>query len=239
MITLYTFGPYFGMPDGSPFCIKAEVLLKMSGLPYRLDHGGFMKAPKGKQPYIVDGSTTVADSTFIRWHLEQAHGIDFDTGLSAEQKAAGWAIEKLCEDNIYWGIVRDRWMNDTNFDKGPRQYFDKAPALLRPLIIAKTRRNVKANLHGQGLGRHSVADGERIVAHGIGALSALIGDKPFLMGDTPCGADATVFAWAVGLLCPHFDGPTHRAALSHANLVAYRDRGMARWYPEMAASKAA
>jgi hypothetical protein len=36
MITLYTFGPYFGLPDPSPFVLKAEILLKMAelGLPH-------------------------------------------------------------------------------------------------------------------------------------------------------------------------------------------------------------
>ena len=30
MITLYTFGPYFGLPDGSPFVTKAMFLLKIA-----------------------------------------------------------------------------------------------------------------------------------------------------------------------------------------------------------------
>ena len=46
MITLYTFGPAFGLPDPSPFVMKAEVLLKMADLPYRVDTTGFRKAPK-------------------------------------------------------------------------------------------------------------------------------------------------------------------------------------------------
>jgi glutathione S-transferase len=235
MITLYTFGPMFGLPDPSPFCMKGEVLLKMSGLPYRLDHSGFMKAPKGKQPYLDDGGTLVADSTFIRWHLEKAHKIDFDRGLDAGGKATALAFAKLCEDHLYFGMVRDRWVNYDNFDKGPRRFFDSAPALLRPLIIAKTRRGVRATLHGQGLGRHSVAETEQIVIEGIDALADFIGDKPYLMGNAPCGADATTFSWVAGFLNPHFDGPIHRAAMSRANLVAYRDRGMARWYPDFKA----
>jgi len=48
MITLYSFGPGFGLPDPSPFVTKAEVLLKMAELPYRTDTTGFKKAPKGK-----------------------------------------------------------------------------------------------------------------------------------------------------------------------------------------------
>ena len=84
MITLYTFGPAFGLPDPSPFVTKAEVLLKMAGLPYRMDTKGFRKAPKGKLPYIRDGEDIIADSTFIRLHLEKRYNIDFDEGAFAE-----------------------------------------------------------------------------------------------------------------------------------------------------------
>jgi hypothetical protein len=50
MITLYNFGPAFGLPDPSPFVMKVETLLKMAKLPYRTDATGFAKAPKGKIP---------------------------------------------------------------------------------------------------------------------------------------------------------------------------------------------
>jgi len=103
VITLHTFGPFFGLPDPSPFVMKAETLLKMAQLPYRTDSGGFSKAPKGKLPYIEDDGTIIADSTFIRWHLEKKYRIDFDRGLDAAQKATGWAFEKMIEDNLYWG----------------------------------------------------------------------------------------------------------------------------------------
>ena len=82
MITLYTFGPAWGLPDPSPFVTKAMVLLKMSGLPFETDSGGFRKAPRGKLPYIRDGEEVVADSTLIRLHLERRHNIDFDQGLT-------------------------------------------------------------------------------------------------------------------------------------------------------------
>ena len=61
MITLYGFGPAFGLPDPSPFVIKVEVLLKMAGLEFRTDANGFRKAPKRKLPYIDDGGTIVAE----------------------------------------------------------------------------------------------------------------------------------------------------------------------------------
>ncbi len=45
MITLYTFGPAFGLPDPSPFCLKAMALLKMSGLEHTCTPGDVRKAP--------------------------------------------------------------------------------------------------------------------------------------------------------------------------------------------------
>ena len=155
MITLYAFGPAFGLPDPSPFVTKAEMLLKLARLAYRVDTGGFRKAPKGKLPYIDDDGTIVADSSFIRLHLERKHGIDFDAGLTAERRAVAWAIEKMCEDHLYWAVVRDRWIDDANFAAGPAKFFEKVPAPVRPLVVAVIRRKVRSGLKAHGLGRHT------------------------------------------------------------------------------------
>ncbi|WP_246729856.1 glutathione S-transferase N-terminal domain-containing protein [Methylocystis sp. MJC1] len=78
MLKIYAFGPAPGLPDWSPFVIKAMTLLKMAGVDYVVDTSGFRKAPKGKLPYIEDDGVMVADSTFIRLHLEKTRAIDFD-----------------------------------------------------------------------------------------------------------------------------------------------------------------
>lgn len=70
MITLHTTGPMFGLPHPSPFVIKADVLLKMSGVEYNDAPMKFGGAPKGKVPYIKDGDVVLGDSYFIRRHLE-------------------------------------------------------------------------------------------------------------------------------------------------------------------------
>lgn len=93
MSTLYTFGPAFGLPDPSPFVIKAEMLLKLARLDYRADTHGFSKASKGKLPYIVDDGETVADSTFIRWHIEKKYGTDFDAPLNEQERAEPTAVD--------------------------------------------------------------------------------------------------------------------------------------------------
>jgi len=234
MITLYTFGSSAGLPDISPFVMKAEVLLKMAGLPYRTDTTGFRKAPKGKLPYIADDGEIIADSTFIRWHLERRHGIDFDHGLTAEQKAIGWAFEKMAEDNLYWVIVDQRWMDDENFDHGARNFFAAVPALVRPLVIAMVRRKVRGMLQAQGMGRHTDDEKAALGGRSIAAIADFLGDKPYLMGADPCGADASTFAFVAGMLCPHFRSPVRDAAKRYDNLRRYVGRMTARYYPDCA-----
>ena len=69
---------------------------------------------------------------------------------------------------------------------------------------------------------------------GMDAVADILGAKPFLLGDRPCGADATAFAFIAGALTPFFDDPARDKAMKRANLVAYRDRGMAEWFPQFA-----
>ncbi len=239
MITLYTFAPFFGLPDASPFVTKAMVLLKLANLSYREDRGGFKKAPKGKLPYLDDDGTIVADSTLIRFHLERKYGLDLDAGLDPTQRAVAWAVEKMCEEHLYWAIVATRWLDDANFAKGPAHFFDSLPWPLRPIVAALVRRRVASAARGQGLARHSPAERDRLAIHDIDALAVLLGDKAFLMGDSPCGADATVFAFVANLLPPQFDTPLLAATRRHENLVAYRDRLMAAYFSERAESPAA
>ena len=65
------------------------LLLKFAGLEDSENRGGYGKAPKGKLPYINDGGLSVADSTFVCFHIEKKYGFDFDAGLTPEQRALG------------------------------------------------------------------------------------------------------------------------------------------------------
>jgi glutathione S-transferase len=242
MITLYTFGPAFGLPDPSPFVLKAEMLLKMSAVPYRIATDGFGKAPKGKLPYIDDDGERIADSTFIRWHIEKKYAFDFDRGLSPDERAVAWAFEKMAEDNLYWAVVDARWTDDANFQKGPATFFSKVPAPLRPIVVAMVRRQLRKTLRGQGMGRHSAAEIVALATRSIDAISDHLNSKPFFMGAEPTGVDATMFAFVAGVLCPAFDTPLRTAAERHDNLKRYVGRMTARFYPalgEIAGVKAA
>ena len=204
----------------------------MAGLPYKIDLKGFSKAPKGKLPYIEDEGKIVADLTFIRFHIERKYGFDFDAGLAEAQKGYAWAIEKMCEDHLYWLAVEVRFLDPRNFEAGPAEFLKVAPAPIRPLVKMFVLRNIRKTLRLQGLGRHSADDRAALGRRDLRAISQALGDKPFLFGEAPCGADASVGAFVMGALSKAFVSPLREEAEATANLAAYGQRMLARYYPD-------
>ena len=232
MITLYGIGPGFGLPEISPYVTKTEVQLKMAGLKYVKQQVMPDTSPKGQLPYIADGDERVADSTFIRQHLERKHGLDLDAALDERQRAEAWAIERMIENHFTWAVTYTRWMMPENFAKGPAHFFDGAPESIRDALREDVRGRVAENMRIAGLARHTPEEITELGARSLSALSMLLGWKPYLMGDRPCGTDAMAFSSLAGLMSPFFDSPLRQHALEFSNLVAYVDRMMARYYPE-------
>jgi glutathione S-transferase len=234
MITLHSFGPFFGLPEPSPFTMKTQVQLKMAGLAYASEYGGLDRAPKHKLPFIDDDGTIVADSTFIRAYIEKTYAVDLDRHLSARQQAQAWAIERMLEDHLYWAVVHARWTDDENFAKGPAQFFNAAPEAIRGAIREQGRQGVTTTLHGQGFGRHADNEVAALARRSFDALSLLLGDQAYLFGEQPSGVDATAFGLVTSALCPFFQSKVREAAEANKNLIAYRDRMMAQYYRDFA-----
>jgi glutathione S-transferase len=239
MITLFGFGPAFGLPDPSPFVMKTDIQLKMAGVPYRFERAAPPAAPKGKIPFIEDGDARIGDSTFIRAHIEKTNGVDLDRGLSKEERARAWAIERMLEDHLYFAVIQARWMDDANFAKGPSHFFDGVPEATRFRVVDEARERVRGSLRGHGLGRHSETEIVQLGARSLAALSAMIGDNPYLIGTEPSGSDSTACGMLAAVLTPFFDTRLRDAALAHPNLVRYNERMMRRYYPEFSARAAA
>ncbi|MBX2986616.1 MAG: glutathione S-transferase family protein [Bdellovibrionaceae bacterium] len=231
MVTLHTYGPLFDLVDASPFVIKAHLLLRMAKVEYKPTRQGLNKAPKGKLPYINDNGTLVADSSFIRWHLEKTRGLDFDAHLSASDKAVAWAFQKMTEEHLYWGIVDARWLVPENFRKGPATLFKGLPFFLRPFIERMVAKSLRKSIQGHGMGRHARADIEALAKRDLQALSDFLGNKPYFMGEKISGVDATVFAFVLSAQCAEFTTPIGDFARGLPNLVAYVERIRKEYFP--------
>ncbi|MDG3440220.1 glutathione S-transferase family protein [Nitrospirillum amazonense] len=233
-ISLYTGGALFGLPDASPFCIKAEVQLKMAGVPYVKAQGMPDQGPKGQIPYIEDEGRRLGDSTFIRAHIEKTYGVDLDAGLTPQQRALSWTIERLLENQLYWTVVYSRWLIPENFAKGPAQFFNRVPEAVRETLRQQVLERVTNNVRAAGPGRHSDAEIADLCDRSLSALSLLLGDQPYFMGERATAVDATALGVLASLLTPYFDTEVRRRVLKYPNLLAYTDRLMAEFYPDFA-----
>ena len=232
MIVLYGGGPNFGLPETSPYVTKTEVQLKMAGLDYRKERATPRESPKGQLPFIDDGSERIADSTFIRAHIERKYGIDLDEGLDSRARAEAWAIERMVENHFGFAVGYTRFCLPENFAKGPAHFVDFAPEAQRPQLRAELLERVKSNFLAVGIMRHTAEEIEWLGLRSLDALSMLLGGRRYLMGERPCGTDAIAFAMLAGLMTPHFESNLRRRALRFENLVDYVARMMREFYPE-------
>jgi glutathione S-transferase len=232
MIILHGFGAGFGLPEISPFVTKTEVQLKMAGLAYRKQPAMPTASPKGQLPYIDDDGEKIADSTFIRAHIEAKYSLDLDQGLAPPQRAQAWAFERMIEHHLYWALVGARWVDPQNFAKGPTHFFDAAPEHLRDKLREEAQMRVAENYRLSGLGRHVPEEAIGLVDRSLSALSQCLTEHRYLMGNRPCGTDATAFGALAGILTPFFDSPLRRRVQQFDRLNGYVDRMMARYYPE-------
>lgn len=232
MITLFGAGANFGLPEVSPYVTKTEVHLRMAGLPYVKEAAAPHMSPKGQLPWMDDDGELIADSHFIRLHLERKYGVDFDEGLSVAERAQAWAIERMVENHFGWTLAHVRWLIPENYAKGPAQFFAAMPPAMQEDLRRDIQGRVSENIHAVGVGRHSEAEILALGVRSLASLSALLGPKPFLMGRRPTSVDAIAFGMLAGLMAPYFGAPIRDRAMSFCNLVAYVDRMMAGAYPE-------
>jgi glutathione S-transferase len=230
MIKLYQFAPSWGM-SASPFCLKLETYLRMTGLPYEIaiaENPG--KAPKGKLPYIEDNGKIVADSNFVIDYLKTTYGNPLDTHLSASEQAIALAIQRLIEENFYWALVYSRWQDPANWEKTKAAYFSFLPPILSTFVPNIAKKKTLQALCGHGMGKHNQAEVYEIGVRDLTAIAHFLEEKPFMLGNRPTTLDASAYAFVVNILRPPIESPLKQQAQSLPNLKAYCDRMEEQFY---------
>ena len=232
MITLYNFGPYYELPDPSPFCLRVDCYLRATGLDFTVESGmqNMKTAPKGKLPYIDDGDTRVPDSRFILDYLKKTYGDPLDEGLSDEQRALTHFVSKTLDEDLYWCIVYSRWIDDAVWPSTKAMFFDPLPFPMRTILPKVLRKGVRKQLHAQGLGRHSPEEIVAIATTTLDALAALLGDRKYFITDQPTTLDVSAFAFLAEMIVPPHDCDLSRAAKSFPTLAEFVQRMRARYY---------
>ena len=230
MLTVYGFGPAFGLPDSSPYVLKLETWLRMAQVPYRSERGDVRKAPKNKLPYVADGNRVIADSSQIIEYLEKKHNDPLnDKRFDPWDRALAQALKSLFEADLYYIVAYLRWWNDDDFEimKNPLMGMAASsgiPKFAVPGVVTLVRRRVRGQLDGQGIARHAREDVYAMGRTLVESASELLASKKFFLDDQPSKLDATAYGMLAALMAEPFDNPVKACAKGRQNLVDYCER---------------
>ncbi|HZI05997.1 MAG TPA: glutathione S-transferase family protein [Archangium sp.] len=230
MLTLHKGPAAFGVSDISPFCLKLESYLRMAGVPYTARAADFGKAPKGKIPFIEEDGSFLGDSQLIIEHLKRKHGDTLDAKLSVEQIAQGHLVRRVLEDSVYWHIIHERWVTPEGWRIYKPVFEAFFPRVVGKLASPMVRRGVIKAIHTQGLGRHRPEEVLEMGKADVSAVAAVLGDKPFLLGENPTSFDAALYAFIVSILAFPLDSPLRKYTQGQQNLVRYCERFQQRYF---------
>jgi glutathione S-transferase len=240
-LRLFVMGGGWGVPfrTSSPFPLKLEAWLRMTGIRYELvvenDPG---KGPKKKSPWIVDVGTRIGDSELIIAYLKDRYCVDPDAGMTADERALALAWHRTFEEHYHQAFEHELFLGRGGNER-LTEFVATLPALVRTLVRGRIASQLRRQLYARGLGRHDPAT---IVAMGkadLDAADAFLGDKAYFLGDVARTVDAAVFGFLGASIYVPGDNPLFRHAASLRRLVAYTERMRERFFPETLGLEAA
>jgi glutathione S-transferase len=98
-------------------------------------------------------------------------------------------------------------------------------------------RAIKDVLWKQGILRHSHNEIMEAAVRDWQAVLAFKSNGPFFFGDEPTGTDAIVFGTLASTVLTPIDTPIRAFLRSQPDCLAYAERMLARFYPELAKAK--
>ena len=228
MIKLYQFRPFWGLPNASPFCMKAETYLRFREIDFETVACNPRQSPSKQIPFItideLGDSHTITDSEKIISYFESRQEKPMDAGLTAQQKATAYLIRSKVEEELYWQITYMRWGDPQGwavFLPDLKKHMEGLKGKVLPWIIRRillrqmSRRGMKAENT-----EASYAPGIRL----LDVLSDMLGKKDFFLGKDIRTLDMSVYAFLANII----DQPHPNLIQNHAreldNLVAYCKR---------------
>lgn len=225
-LTLYKFGPQWGIGDPSPFCLKLESYLKIAGVEHHappFDMSMLKKAPKGKFPFVqFEDGEIMGDSNLIIDHLIAKGAPDLDKVLSVEQKAVSCAFRRLLDENLYWVLVYGRWKDPVGWRIIRDFFFGDIPPILRHVIRNVEQKKVWKQIDAHGMGRHSHDEIYQAGIQDLQALGDYLGDKTYFFGtENPTLMDVSLYAYTANFLKAPIENKLKSFLKSRDNLVKH------------------
>lgn len=233
MIDLYQFTPAFDVPNLSPFCMKLEAFLRVTSIPFQIIHENDpRKGPKGKLPFIRDNGVVIGDSELIIDYLESKLDFRMDGHLDSQQAATHHAFIRMLDEHLYWILIYSRWIDEHNWPALRNELFYDIPPPVSTFLANKLRRQMREQLHAQGLGRHNSEEIYKKGRKDLEQLSALLGDHQWFGGDYVSRLDLTAIGYLCNILVPELYSPLADVVRECSNLELYAVRSRRILFPD-------
>lgn len=225
-ITVHEFPPVIEMQP-SPFGLKLETWLRMSGTDYRVEWNPQKMGPKDKVPFATIDGNIIGDSELIIETLFPS----LMTNMNPNNKSQDVLIRRLVEEHLYFILVYSRWADPNGWAEFKDLFFAPAPSLIRGFIAKKVRKMVLQNLKSQGIARHSEQEVYKKGADDLKTLSDFLGEQPYFSGSKPGLADASAYGLLANIYYSPVDGTLPELMKSHENLVQFVKRIKKDYWP--------
>jgi glutathione S-transferase len=236
-LTVFTFSPAWGLPSSGPFALKLLKWLDLAGIAYtQLFEDNTARGPKGKNPWIEFDGERIGDTEIIIAALGRRHGFDLEADLSATERAHSHTLRRMLEEHLHMVLEWELFVHPEGAAEVGRMASASLPPLVAGTVASMLRRHFRQQLHARGIARHSDAVIAGKGKADIDALEALLGDRPFLLGEKLSMADVSAY----GLLGPMAKWPMRTPVAddikSRPALIAYLERmGIAKAEQRLAA----
>jgi glutathione S-transferase len=236
-IRVFVFATGWGVPfpTSGPFPLKLLTWLRMAALPHEIVvENDPRKGPKGKSPWIEYEGVRMGDSSIIIAYLSDRYGIDLDSHLDGSEKARALVIQRTLEEHFHQAFEHQLFLGRG----GGERLAEFASTLRLPLrwIVPRVLTwQLRKQLYERGLGRHDESEIIRQGKADLDALSVLLGDQPYVLGDRPSSSDACVLGFLGVSVYVAGDNPLFHYGASLDNLYRYCERMRGRYFPETVA----
>ncbi|HEX4340630.1 MAG TPA: glutathione S-transferase C-terminal domain-containing protein [Polyangiaceae bacterium] len=233
-IRLFVFGTGWGIPfpTSGPFPLKLCTWMRMAKIPHELVvENDPRKGPKGKSPWIEYDGTTTGDSSIIIAYLTERFGVDLDSHLSVDERARALMIQRTLEEHYHQAYEHQLFLGRGGAER-LREFTSTLPPVLRFIVPRVLVKQLRGQLHARGIGRHAESEIIRQGKADLDALSHLLGDRPYFLGDRPSSIDACIFGFLGVSVYVNGDNALFTHAASLHNLKSYCERMRAMYFAE-------
>lgn len=233
-LILFQFPPAWGLPNASVYCMRLETFLRIHEIPYEVKYvRNPTRAPKGKLPFVKLDGEILADSEVIIGRLLENMTNPIDSKYDKDDLALGVLVEGILCDKVYWLMLYFCWQHEVGWENTKHLLFKGIPWWLKWYLPEKYRKKVLHSLYEQGIGRHTPEEVLTMLRRSFDAISSMLGDKSYCLGEYVSSVDATLFTFLINFMAVPYDCPTRRLVVQYPNFKTYCQRMWKQFYPEL------